>query len=77
MQFHAESTGKNTMAARKPVPDDHDQGGADDNDQIDSIMGELGGDNIKLSLYRIAPGTGSRGAWIDDISADQVDDMKR
>lgn len=65
------------MAARKPPVTDDDQPGTEENDQIDSIMAELGGDNIKLSLYRISPGTGSAGAWIDDISSDQVEDMKR
>lgn len=67
------------MAPRKPPIDDdepaHERAGDDNLDEL--LAGELGGANVKLSLYRLTAGSGSSGAWIDEIEPQSVSDLLR
>src|SRR5690348_15239951 len=50
-----------------------DDGELDIFDQIANSIGT--GANVKISLYRLTPGSGTDGAWITYIAPDQIEQM--
>jgi len=57
------------------IPDQDDDAGASFAERLKDALGE--GSNIKLGLYRMSPGSGTQGGWVDDIAPHQIDDIHR